>query len=54
MGLFGSSILFADRDFGTYVFSFEGLPSFVMAKSIYGLRFNSLGKQKGWWVTTTK
>jgi hypothetical protein len=44
MGLFGSSILFVDRDFGTYVFCFAGLPSFVMAKSTYGLRFDSLGK----------
>jgi len=54
MGLFGSSILFVDKDFDTYVFCFASSPSFVMAKSIYGLRFNSLGKQRGWWVATTK
>ncbi len=42
--LLGSSILFIDRDFGIYVFGFASLPSFVMAKFIHGLRFDSLGK----------
>jgi hypothetical protein len=54
MGLFGSSILFGKKDFDIYVFGFVGSPSFVMAKSIYGLRFDSLGKYRGWWVATTK
>jgi len=49
MGLFGSLILLVDRDFDTYVFCFVGLPSIDMAKSIYGLGFNSFGRQRGWW-----
>jgi hypothetical protein len=31
------------------VFCFASLSSIDMAKSIYGLGFYSLGKQKGWW-----
>jgi hypothetical protein len=49
MGLFDLSILFVDRDFKIYVFCFAGLPSIDIAKSIYGLRFDSLGRQKRWW-----
>jgi hypothetical protein len=48
MGLFDLSIMFVDRDFGTYVFCFTGPPSIDMAKSIYGLGFDSLGRQRGW------
>jgi hypothetical protein len=52
MGLFGSSflvlsIMFVDKDFGTYVFCFEGPLSIDMAKSIYGLGFDSLGRKEG-------
>jgi len=43
-GLFDLSILFIDSDFSTYVFCFVGLLSIDMTKSIYGLRFNSLGR----------
>jgi hypothetical protein len=49
MGLFGLLILLVDRDVDTYVFCFVGLPSIDMTKSIYGLGFNSLGRQRGWW-----
>jgi hypothetical protein len=47
--------MFIDRDFGAYVFCFVGPPSIDMAKSIYGLWFDSLGRQRGWWgfVATT-
>jgi hypothetical protein len=44
MKLFDLSILFVDRDFLTYVFCFVGPPSIDMAKSIYGLGFESLGR----------
>jgi len=60
MGFFASSflilsIMFIDRDFSIYVFFFVCLHSTDMAKSIYGLGFNSLGRQRRWWgfVTTT-
>jgi hypothetical protein len=60
MGFFASSflilsIMFIDRDFSIYVFCFVCSHSIDMAKSIYGLRFNSLGRQRRWWgfVTTT-
>jgi hypothetical protein len=49
MGLFDLSIMFVDKDFKTYVFCFASLPSIGMAKSIYGLGFDSLGRHKGWW-----
>jgi hypothetical protein len=49
MGLFGLSILFVDKDFDIYVFCFVGSPSIDMVKSIYGLRFDCLGRQRGWW-----
>jgi hypothetical protein len=50
MGLFGLSILFVNRDFGTYVLCFVGLSSIDMAKSIY-----FLGSERRWWafVATT-
>jgi len=31
------------------VFCFVGSPSIDMAKCIYGLRFHSLGRKRGWW-----
>jgi len=43
------SILFVDWDFDIYVFCFVGSPSIDMEKSIYGLGFDSLGRQRGWW-----
>jgi len=49
MGLFGLLILLVDRDFDVYEFCFVGLISIDMAKSIYGLGFNSLGRQRGQW-----
>lgn len=54
MGLFDSSflvllIMFVDRDFSIYVFCFVGPPSIHMEKSIYGLGFDSLGRQRRWW-----
>jgi hypothetical protein len=56
-GFFGLSILFIDWDFDTYVFCFVGSPSIDMEKSIYGLGFDSLGRQRRWWgfvaITTT-
>ncbi len=48
MGLFDLSILFIDRDFKIYVFCFASLPSIDIAKSIYGLRFDFLGRQRRW------
>ncbi len=44
MRLFDLSILFVDKDFSTYVFCFVSPPSIDMAKSIYGLGFDSLGR----------
>jgi hypothetical protein len=41
--------MFVDRDFNTYVFCFVGPPSIDIAKSIYRLGFDSLGRQRGWW-----
>jgi hypothetical protein len=49
MGLFDFSILFVDRDFGTYVFCF------AYGKIHLWIRFDSFGRQKGWrgFVVTT-
>jgi len=50
MGFFGLLILLVDKDFDIHVFCFVGFISIDMEKSIYGLGFNSLGRQRGWWA----
>lgn len=47
MELFGLSIMFVNREFGTYVFCFAGSLSIDMAKFIF-----LLGKEKGRWGVT--
>jgi hypothetical protein len=48
-GILDLSIMFVDKDFDTYMCRFVGSPSIDMAKSIYGLGFDSLGRQLGLW-----
>ena len=36
-------------DLDSNMFYFVGSPSIDMEKSIYGLGFDSLGRQRGWW-----